>query len=57
VALYSPAVHGMEMMRYGIFGPSIEPHYDYFYPIGFCLPLMALGLVLCRRVRKRLVIE
>jgi capsular polysaccharide transport system permease protein len=57
VALYSPAVHGMEMMRYGIFGPSIDPHFDYIYPVGFCLPCMALGLVLCRMVRKRLVIE
>jgi capsular polysaccharide transport system permease protein len=57
VALYSPAVHGMEMMRYGVFGPSIDPKFDYLYPLSFCLPCMALGLVLCRRIRKRLVIE
>lgn len=55
--LYSPAVHGMEMMRYGIFGPSVDAHFDYLYPLGFCLPCMAVGLVLCRTVRKRLVIE
>jgi capsular polysaccharide transport system permease protein len=57
VVLYSPPVHGMEMMRYGIFGPSIEPHYDYLYPLAFSLPCMALGLLLCRLVRGRLVIE
>lgn len=57
VALLSPPVHGMEMMRYGVFGPSIDPHYDYIYPLMFCLPCIAMGLLLCRIVRKRLVIE
>lgn len=55
--LYSPPVHGMEMMRYGIFGPSIDPQFDYFYPLAFSLPCIALGLLLCRIVRKRLVVE
>lgn len=55
--LYSPPVHGMEMMRYGVFGPSIDPHYDFLYPLKFILPCMAIGLLLCRRVRRRLVIE
>lgn len=57
VVLYSPPVHGMEMMRYGIFGPSIDPHYDFIYPLAFCLPCIVLGLLLCRVVRKRLVVE
>ena len=55
--LYSPPVHGMEMMRYGLFGPSIDPRFDYLYPLTFCLPCLALGLLLCRIVRKRLVVE
>jgi capsular polysaccharide transport system permease protein len=55
--LYSPPVHGMEMMRYGVFGPSIDPHFDYLSPFMFNLPCMALGLLLCRIVRQRLVIE
>lgn len=55
--LYSPPVHGMEMMRYGVFGPSIDPHFDYLYPLAFCLPCIAVGLALCRIVRKTLVIE
>lgn len=57
VALYSPPVHAMEMMRYGLFGPSIDPHYDFIFPLAFCLPVTALGLFLCRAVRKRLVVE
>jgi capsular polysaccharide transport system permease protein len=57
VVLYSPPVHGMEMMRYGIFGPSINPQYDFLYPLMFCLPCMVLGLMLCRVVRRRLVVE
>jgi capsular polysaccharide transport system permease protein len=55
--LYSPPVHGMEMMRYGLFGPSIDPHYSLMYPLAFCLPVMLLGLILCRIVRRRLVME
>lgn len=57
VVLFSPPVHGMEMMRYGIFGPTINPKFDYIYPLGFCLPLVALGLLLCRIVRRRLIVE
>lgn len=55
--LYSPPVHAMEMMRYGIFGPTINAQFDYLYPISFCLPCMALGLLLCRIVRRQLVVE
>lgn len=57
IVLYSPPVHGMEMMRYGVFGPSIDPQYDFLYPLYFSLPCMALGLLLCRMIRRRLVIE
>lgn len=57
IVLYSPPVHGMEMMRYGIFGPSIDPQFDFIYPLKFSLPCMAVGLLLCRRVRKKLVVE
>ena len=57
VVLYSPPVHGMEMMRYGLFGPSINPQYDFVYPLAFSLPCLALGLLLCRSVRRRLVVE
>ena len=57
IVLYSPPVHGMEMMRYGIFGPSVDPQFNYTYTIAFSLPCMALGLAMCRKVRKDLVIE
>lgn len=56
-ALWSPPVHGMEMMRYGVFGPSVDPHFDFLYPLTFILPCMAVGLLLCRYVRQRMVIE
>lgn len=55
--LWSPPVHGMEMMRYGIFGDIIHPHYDFFYPLAWYGPMIALGLVLCRRLRRTLVVE
>ena len=55
--MWSPPVHGMEMMGYGIFGDAVSPHYEFFYPLAFSLPLMAIGLVLCRRLRKTLIVE
>jgi capsular polysaccharide transport system permease protein len=57
VVLYSPPVHSMEMMRFGIFGPAVNAQYDFLYPLKFILPCMALGLLLCRVVRRRLVVE
>ncbi|MBA4163124.1 MAG: capsule biosynthesis protein [Erythrobacter sp.] len=57
VVLYSPPVHAMEMMRFGVFGPAIDPHYDFIYPLEFSLPCVAIGLFLCRVVRRRLVVE
>ncbi|MBU6143334.1 MAG: ABC transporter permease [Betaproteobacteria bacterium] len=57
VALLSPPVHGMEMMRYGVFGPTIDPQFDFVYPFTFILPCMVVGLMLCRIVRRRLVVE
>lgn len=56
-ALYSPTVHAMEMMRFGIFGPGINPKFDFVYPLEFILPCMVIGLLMCRSVRRRLVIE
>ncbi len=55
--LFSPSVHAMEMMRFGIFGPSIKPKFDFIFPLFFNLPCLATGLLLCRSVRKRLVVE
>lgn len=57
VVLFSPPVHGMEMMRYGLFGPSIDPQFDFGYPFAFSIVCTALGLFLCRLVRKRLIVE
>jgi len=57
VVLFSPLVHGMEMMRYGVFGPAIDPQFDFLYPLTISLPLLLLGLMLCRLVRRRLVVE
>lgn len=57
VVLWSPPVHAMEMMRFGVFGPSIDAQYDFLYPLKFILPCSALGLLLCRIVRRGLAVE
>ncbi|MEN2786387.1 ABC transporter permease [Sphingomonas qilianensis] len=57
IMLYSPPVSAMELMRYGIFGDRVTPHFDVPYAIGVSMVCMLVGLVLCRRIRKTLVVE
>jgi capsular polysaccharide transport system permease protein len=55
--LYSPFVSPMELIRYGLFGNRVDPMYDLSIPIGASLAVMLVGLVLCRKVRRTLVVE
>lgn len=57
VMFWSPPVHAMEMMRAGIFGDLVQPHYDVTVPIVFSMACVLIGLALCRRVRRTLVVE
>jgi capsular polysaccharide transport system permease protein len=57
VMYYSPFVHGMEMMRHGIFGNKVDAIYDPAVPIGATLVCAVIGLAMCRRVRRDLVVE
>jgi capsular polysaccharide transport system permease protein len=55
--LMSPMVNTMEMIRYGLFGDYVEPYYNVWNPILVSVVFMTIGLVLCRRVRRSLVVE
>jgi len=55
--LLSPFVNGMEMMRKGIWGPQLVAHYNIWNPIGCSVVLIVIGLIMCRRVRRKLTIE
>jgi len=55
--LVSPMVNAMEIIRYGLFGDYVEPYYNVWNPILVSAVFMMIGLILCRRVRKNLVIE
>jgi capsular polysaccharide transport system permease protein len=55
--LMSPMVNTMEMIRYGLFGDNVEPYYNIWNPILVSAVFMMIGLVLCRRVRRELVVE
>ncbi|KQM18290.1 ABC transporter permease [Novosphingobium sp. Leaf2] len=57
VVLWSPFVNGMEMMRYGLFGDAVRPYYNIWVPLGASAVLAVIGLALCRRVRRTLVVE
>ena len=55
--LLSPFVNGMEMMRKGIWGETITAYYDPWNPIICAAVATAIGLVLCRHVRRKLTVE
>lgn len=57
VLYWSPPVNAMEMMRYGVFGDQVTPYYDPAVPLLVSLLLLPIGLTLCRRVRRTLVVE
>jgi capsular polysaccharide transport system permease protein len=53
----SPLVSGVELMRYGLFGELVTPYYNLPVAFGATIVLTVIGLALCRKVRKNLVIE
>jgi capsular polysaccharide transport system permease protein len=55
--LYSPFVNCMEMMRKGIWGDQVTAYYSIWNPIVGSVVLCAIGLSLCRHVRKNLAVE
>lgn len=57
VVLWSPFVHGMEMMRYGLFGDAVRPYFNVAVPLAASAGVAIVGLAMCRRVRRTLVVE
>jgi capsular polysaccharide transport system permease protein len=55
--LWSPFVNGMEMMRSGIWGETIEVYYSPWNTIIVTVIATVTGLALCRRVRRTLTVE
>lgn len=55
--LWSPLVNAMELLRYGVFGATVRPYYDVTVSLAGSGICMAIGLLLCRVVRRRLVVE
>jgi len=55
--LLSPFVNGMEMMRKGIWGDQVTAYYNIWNPIICSAIAILMGLILCRRVRRKLTIE
>jgi capsular polysaccharide transport system permease protein len=57
LALYMPTVNAFEMIRGGQFGPSVHVYYDSVYTAWVCAALLALGLLLSRRIHRYLIAE
>ncbi len=57
ILLWSPPVNAMEMMRFGVYGYDVDARYGFGVPIGVSMVLIAIGLTLCRRVRRTMVVE
>lgn len=55
--MWSPLVSGMELMRYGLFGPTaVTPYYDIGKALGVSVVCLLIGLILCRRVRRTMTV-
>ena len=57
IMIWSPYVDAMEMIRLGVFGSEVEPHFNVWIPLGESLACFVVGLMLCRWIRKRLTVE
>jgi len=55
--LLSPMVTGMELMREGVFGDRVTVYYDVPWTLAVSTVLMLIGLGLCRKVRRTMVVE
>ena len=57
ILYWSPPVNAMEMMRYGVFGDRVTPYYNPVVPLAALIVVLPIGLTLCRRIRRTLVVE
>ncbi|WP_395395821.1 ABC transporter permease [Novosphingobium sp. BL-8A] len=55
--MWSPFVNSMELMRGGLWGEKVTPHYDIVNPLICSMIGALIGLALCRHVRRTLVVE
>lgn len=55
--LWSPFVNAMELMRGGVWGDAVNVYYSIWNPLIFALVTTAIGLALCRRVRRTMTVE
>lgn len=55
--LIIPLVHVIEIMRSGYYGISNNSYYDGTYIAGFILTMLAIGLLLLKRVERNMVVE
>lgn len=55
--LMVPMVHGVEMLRAGVFGDSVKTYYDWFYPAAAGAGMSILGLLMISAGRDRVDAE
>ena len=55
--VWSPPAMAMEMMRGGLYGDDVVVFYSVGIPLAMSTVLLLLGLAMCRRVRRTLVVE
>jgi capsular polysaccharide transport system permease protein len=55
--LLSPFMSPMELIRHGVFGDKVNAIWDLSVPITTTIVLTVIGLAMCRRIRRELVVE
>lgn len=57
VILYIPFVHGVEMVRAGVFSEFVPTHYDTFYALVWGAIFNVIGLALIAGARSRILVD
>ena len=57
IYLLVPLVHGVEMLRDGVFGDSVKTYYDWFYPAAFGAGMSIIGLLMISAAKDRVDAE
>jgi capsular polysaccharide transport system permease protein len=57
ILLYSPCVNAVELIRSGVFGPSLKVHYDVTYTSWSCAALLIVALALTLGTRRYIIVQ
>jgi capsular polysaccharide transport system permease protein len=56
IMLWSPPANAMEIMRYGLFGETVQPYYSITEPLVVSTICTMFGLIFMRKIRRKIIV-